>query len=56
MINKLLKFLLIITAIIGWIFFILTVFISVRWHQFVLRNENAKEILAKIILRVIFFD
>lgn len=42
MIDKLLKFLLIITAIIGWIFFISTVLILIRWYQFVLRNKNAK--------------
>lgn len=56
MIEIILKFLFFITAIIGWMFFITSIYIFIRWNNFVNRNPNAQDIINAIILRVIFAD
>lgn len=56
MITELLKLLYVIVAIFGWIFFILTIIILIRWNRFINRNPNFQDILKQILFRTIFLD
>jgi len=56
MIVELLRVLIILAAVLGWIFFIISIIIFTRWNTFVARNPNAQDIINEILLRVIFSD